>query len=495
MSPDSNPNITPNTLEISASGLRRERHRMGRQWLVAGLFAGDLVCVWAAMMLGFWLKFYTPLGAIGLPVTEVIDWPIYLSQFILASLLFVGWQLYNDRYSRTGLLASPLGGLRSAFFWGALLALVSLGLKVDPAISRLFILFSTLTLAFLLPLWRFAYTRRFIAQSRCRSWVQRQVLIVGCNAQVPALLKRAEDTRLLYPLKVVGIVGDIGATKLPEELQHWPVANDLETELEILLQSRHYDEVILAEGGVDGDESFKVQQICGRELIDFALLPATISSLVRCLTLESVQGVPLLTQSKRPLDRIEFAVIKRTVDVLGALVGLLLFAPVIALFALIVYRESPGSVFFYQERAGRGGKTFKMLKIRSMRPDADKSDHLSQSTLREDNRVLKIGAMMRRLNIDELPQFWNVLRGDMSLVGPRPERLYHVNQLKSEVAYYNIRHTVKPGITGWAQVCGWRGDTCLQSRIACDLEYIESASIWFDIRILLMTFMAFKNAY
>ena len=189
MSSSSNPNTTPNSHGISASGLRRERHRMGRQWLVAGLFAGDLVCVWAAMLLGFYLKFYTPLGEIGLPVTEVIEWPIYLPQFILAGLLFVGWQLYNDRYSRAGLLASPLGGLREAFFWGLLLALVSLGLKVDPAISRLFILFSTLILAFLLALWRFAYTRRFIAQSSCRAWVQRQVLIVGWNAQVPALLQ------------------------------------------------------------------------------------------------------------------------------------------------------------------------------------------------------------------------------------------------------------------------------------------------------------------
>lgn len=494
MSLSSNPNTTPNTHEISASGLRRERCRMGRQWLVAGLFVGDLVCVWAAMLLGFYLKFYTPLGELGLPVTEVIEWPIYLPQFILASLLFVGWQFYNDRYSRAGLLASPLGGLREAFFWGVLLALVSLGLKVDPAISRLFILFSTLTLAGLLPLWRFAYTRRFIAQSSCRAWVQRQVLIVGWNSQVPSLLQRAEDTRLLYPLKVVGIVGDIGATELPEEIQQYSVTNDIKTELDILLQTQHYDEVILAEGSVDGDDSFKVQQICGRELIDFALLPATISSLAGCLSLESVQGVPLLTQSKRPLDRIEFAVIKRVVDLLGALVGLFLFAPVIALFALIVYRESPGAVFYRQTRTGRGGEAFQIIKIRSMRLDAEGANG-AQWCAEEDPRRLKIGALMRRLNIDELPQFWNVLKGEMSLVGPRPERPELIQSFKSEVAYYNIRHTVKPGITGWAQVCGWRGDTCLQSRIACDLEYIESASLWFDIRILLMTLRAFKNAY
>ena len=494
MNLSANPNTTPNTLKISASGLRRERYHKGRQWLVAGLFVGDLICVWAAMMLGFYLKFYTPLGAIGLPPTGVIEWPVYLPQFILASLLFVGWQLYNDRYSRAGLLASPLGGLRAAFFWGALLALVSLGLKVDPAISRLFILFSTLTLAFLLPLWRFAYTRRFIAQSSCRACVQRQVLIVGWNTQVPALLQRAEDTSHLYPLKVVGIVGDIGATELPEELQYWPVVNDLDAGLIDLIHAEHYDEVILAEGSVDDEAAIKVQEICGRELIDFALLPATISSLARCLSLESVQGVPLLTQSKRPLDRIEFAIIKRVVDVIGALVGLLLFGPVIALFALIVYRESPGAVFYRQTRTGRGGEPFQIIKIRSMRLDAEVGTG-AQWCAEEDPRRLKIGALMRRLNIDELPQFWNVLKGEMSLVGPRPERPELIQSFKSEIAYYNIRHTVKPGITGWAQVCGWRGDTCLQSRIACDLEYIESASLWLDIRILLMTLRAFKNAY
>ena len=489
------PKSLPTDASISFAGLRRERSRMGRQWLVAGLMAGDIVCVWVAMLIGFWMKFYTPLGAIGLPVTGAIEWLGYLPQFILASLLFVAGQLFDNRYSREGLLNSPLLGVRAAFFWGLLLALVSLGLKVDPAISRLFILFSTLALAGLLPMWRFAYTRRFIAQRNCRAWVQRQVLIVGWNAQVPALLQRAENRHHLYPLKVIGVVGDIGAAELPEGVQHWSAATDLETELQTLLQAQHYDEVIVAAGCLNVADERNVQELCGRELIDFALLPASITSLARCLHLESVQGVPLLTQSKRPLDRIEFAVLKRVVDVVGALVGLLLFAPVITLFAALVYRESPGAVFYRQTRTGRGGKPFQMLKIRSMHLDADKSDHLSQSTLRLDSRVLKIGALMRRWNIDELPQFWNVLNGEMSLVGPRPERVYHVNQLKSEVAYYNIRHTVKPGITGWAQVCGWRGDTCLQSRIACDLEYIESASLWFDIRILIMTFRATKNAY
>ena len=165
-----------------------------------------------------------------------------------------------------------------------------------------------------------------------------------------------------------------------------------------------------------------------------------------------------------------------------------------ALFCALVYVESKGSVFYKQERTGRGGKPFQIIKIRSMRLDAE-ADGGAQWCSEDDNRRLKIGAWMRRLNIDELPQFWNVLKGDMSLVGPRPERPELILEFKSEIHYYNTRHTVKPGITGWAQVNGWRGDTCLQSRIACDLEYIERAGFWFDLRILLMTLKSVKNAY
>lgn len=472
---------------ISAAGLQREHCRAGRQWLVAGLVAGDLLCVLLAMSTGFYLKFFSPLGALGM--LYVNHWLTYLPQFSLAAALLLGLQLYNDRYSQAGLLASSLLGLRTACVWGALLALVSLGLKVDPAISRLFVLFSTGVLAVLLPWWRFVYTRRFIARNY-RSWVQRQTLLIGWNAQAPALLQRAQDRARLYPLRVVGVVAELGAVPLPDGVQHWPAA----TELAPLLHARHYDEVIVAEGSLDAAGLAAVQQLCGRELIDFALLPATITSLTRCLHLESLQGVPLLTQPPRPLDRIGFAVLKRALDIFGALVGLLLFAPVIALFAAIVYRESPGPVLYRQTRSGRGGQPFEIIKIRSMRLNAEAASG-AQWCAEDDPRRLKIGALMRRLNIDELPQFWNVLKGEMSLVGPRPERPELIQGFKSEIAHYNIRHTVKPGITGWAQVNGWRGNTCLQSRIACDLEYIELASLWFDIRILLMTVRATSNAY
>jgi lipopolysaccharide/colanic/teichoic acid biosynthesis glycosyltransferase len=182
-------------------------------------------------------------------------------------------------------------------------------------------------------------------------------------------------------------------------------------------------------------------------------------------------------------------------DIVGALVGLILSAPLIVLFGMLVYLESPGPVFFGQERIGRQGRRFKMYKIRSMRPDAAAFDHLSQSTQRGDPRLLRVGAIMRRWNIDEVPQFWNVLTGAMSLVGPRPERTYHSEKLKETVPHYNARYNAKPGITGWAQIKGLRGDTDLEERIRADLYYLENWNILLDFQIMALTFRQQRNAY
>ena len=154
-----------------------------------------------------------------------------------------------------------------------------------------------------------------------------------------------------------------------------------------------------------------------------------------------------------------------------------------------VYLESPGPVFYKQIRLGENGRRFKIIKIRSMRLDAEKETGAKWCT-EDDPRRLQVGEFMRKHNIDELPQFWNVLKGEMSLVGPRPERPELIDGFKHEISYYNVRHLVKPGITGWAQVNGWRGDTSLESRIACDIEYIERWNLWFDIYICLKTFVS-----
>jgi exopolysaccharide biosynthesis polyprenyl glycosylphosphotransferase len=185
---------------------------------------------------------------------------------------------------------------------------------------------------------------------------------------------------------------------------------------------------------------------------------------------------------------------KRSVDIAGALVGLSVAVPLIVVFGALVYWESPGPILYKQRRIGRKGREFHILKIRSMKVNAE-AEGKAQWAQANDQRRLKIGAFMRKWNIDEVPQFWNVLTGEMSLVGPRPERPELIARFKSRIPHYQARHIYRPGITGWAQVNGWRGNTDLEERIRHDIWYLEHWSLWLDFRIMLQTFYKRENAY
>ena len=213
-----------------------------------------------------------------------------------------------------------------------------------------------------------------------------------------------------------------------------------------------------------------------------------------CRYVDRISGVPLLGVTQLPLNNPVNWMLKRALDVVGALVGIVLSAPAIALFGLLVYLESPGPIFYKQLRVGRRGRHFQIIKIRSMKLDAEKESGPRWAT-RSDARTLKIGAFMRRWNIDEFPQFWNVLKGDLSLVGPRPERPELIKKFREQILYYNARHNIVPGMTGWAQVNGFRGDTDLSERIRCDIYYIENWNPIFDLQIMFMTFFRWEGAH
>jgi lipopolysaccharide/colanic/teichoic acid biosynthesis glycosyltransferase len=184
---------------------------------------------------------------------------------------------------------------------------------------------------------------------------------------------------------------------------------------------------------------------------------------------------------------------KRTCDVVGAALGLLISLPVMAVAAWLVRRESPGSVLFRQTRIGANHEPFTMFKLRTMHAGSEAEDHARQSTAADDPRVLRVGRLLRRWNIDELPQFWNILVGEMSLVGPRPERPYHVDSLARRIAHYLPRHLVKPGLTGWAQVNGCRGAGDLERRVQLDIYYIENWSLALDAQIMALTLLRWRN--
>ena len=212
---------------------------------------------------------------------------------------------------------------------------------------------------------------------------------------------------------------------------------------------------------------------------------------------DDMDGLPVINIRNVPLTDPVNALLKRIIDIFGSLVGILLFSPVMLLVAVLVKWSSPGPIIFKQERVGLHNRPFLMYKFRSMGVQK-KEEEKKAWTVKGDPRVTWIGKIIRKTSIDELPQFFNVLKGDMSLIGPRPERTQFVEMFKEQIPRYMIKHQVRPGMTGWAQVNGFRGDTSITGRIQCDLWYIENWSLGLDIKILFLTLwkgFVNKNAY
>lgn len=205
----------------------------------------------------------------------------------------------------------------------------------------------------------------------------------------------------------------------------------------------------------------------------------------------------MLDLTRTPADMLDYALLKRAFDMSFAAIVLFVMSPLITLIALVIRLTSPGPILFVQERVGLNGLPFTMYKFRTMRV-APASESDVRWTSERDSRKTKFGAFLRRTSLDELPQFINVLKGEMSVVGPRPERPHFVQQFLQEVARYNRRHSLKVGITGWAQVNGWRGDTSIEKRVEYDLYYLQNWSFGFDLRIIVMTIFSGlinRNAY
>ena len=212
---------------------------------------------------------------------------------------------------------------------------------------------------------------------------------------------------------------------------------------------------------------------------------------------EDLQGLPVINIRRVPLNDTLNAAMKRAIDIFGAIVALILFSPIMLLTAILIKLTSPGPLIYCQERVGLHNRPFKMYKFRSMEVQAPEKEK-SEWTTKRDPRVTPIGRVIRKTSIDEMPQLFNVLFGSMSLVGPRPERPYFVERFKEEIPRYMIKHQVRPGMTGWAQVNGYRGDTSITKRIEHDLYYIENWTLGFDFKILFLTFFKGfinKNAY
>lgn len=255
-------------------------------------------------------------------------------------------------------------------------------------------------------------------------------------------------------------------------------------QLSEILESKGADEVVAA---LEADEYYLLPQIieiCEKNGVKLSVIPFYFQYMPAKPYMDEIDGIPLINIRRIPLDNFVNALCKRYMDLIGALLLILLTSPIMLFAVLGILFTSPGPIIFTQERIGLGKKPFLMYKFRSMKVNDGAA---TTWTTADDPRKTKFGSFIRKFSIDELPQLFNVVKGNMSLVGPRPERPHFVEQFRQEVPLYMVKHQVRPGITGWAQVNGYRGDTSIPKRIKHDIYYIENWNIFFDIKILFMT--------
>jgi exopolysaccharide biosynthesis polyprenyl glycosylphosphotransferase len=456
-------------------------------------FVGDALIAFACLLAAFWLRFDTALRDFGVKEHR-ITLSSYSNYIIFGSVSLLLVLAQRQMYDASWLLRrrSSLKDLFVAcFVWGACFLGLSLFFKFQPPLSRIYVALATVTTMAGLYTWRrlfYSYLRR---ESIARKLRQR-ILVVGWTTYAQRLEELIGNDPS-QPYEILGCVPTPEGT-FQQEPPHGIQRFDSYSATRRLLGAFAVDIVLVADINMPVKHWEALASLCEKELVQFMVVPSYFSILISGLNLETLSGIPMLSISGLPLDRMFNRLVKRLIDIIGALVGLLLSAPLVAIFGALVYLESPGPIFYRQRRLGRNGRTFEMLKIRSMRLDAEKDGKVGWSR-KDDPRRLRIGTFMRKWNIDEIPQFWNVLKGEMSLVGPRPERPELTRDFKHEIPHYNARHTVKPGITGWSQVNGLRGDTDLTERISYDLFYVEHWNLLFDLQTMFLTFFRNKNAH
>jgi exopolysaccharide biosynthesis polyprenyl glycosylphosphotransferase len=458
------------------------------------LLAGDTLCVFAGLLIGYGLRYHTALGSvfIEVPGARLRD---YLPLLFLGTAFLVGafahLNLYDERLLLRRYQALNII-LKGTAFWLFAYLGVSLVLKFSPPISRLFVVFACAGVLVLLYAWRSLFYALLVS-SKLRNRIQQRVALLGWTTEAQALVADIQQTAA-HPFRLVGMIElPAGEQSRPPFSSALPRLGGL-AELPALLERHEIDVLIAVRLDLPRADLARLVELCERSYVELKIIPSVFQIFVSGLRLQTFGRVPVLGVEDLAINKLFNRALKRGTDFIGSVIGLALSAPVVALFAVLIKRESPaGPIFFRQSRVGAGHRAFTLYKLRSMTPDAAGRDDDQVSTQAADPRLLRIGGFMRRWNLDELPQFWNVLRGEMSLIGPRPERPHHVDQLAGAIPHYLPRHLVRPGMTGWAQVNGLRGGSSLERRIQHDIYYIENWSPWLDLQILLLTLVRWRD--
>lgn len=452
----------------------------------------DAAITVASFMLAYFFKFYILNDGPGPGVLPAVEY-FRLLIFIVPVYMLIYYTCGVYAPKRTVRRRFEIYGIVKANVIGIMALIIILYLIIrEIDISRSVMAFFSVINIFITSAFRLIL-RKGLRTIRSKGYNLKHLLLVGYSRAAEEYIDRLTDNPQ-WGYAAVGILdNNIPAGTVYRGVK---VLGSLGN-LDIILPENKLDEIAITLSLKDYDYLESIVSICEKSGVHTKFIPDYNSMIPSRPYTEDLMGLPVINIRYVPLTNTGNKLIKRLVDIVGSVLGIVITSPIMLLAAVLVKATSPGPVIFKQERVGLHNKPFYMYKFRSMEQQKPK-DEKRAWTVRDDPRVTKVGKLLRRTSLDELPQLFNILRGDMSLVGPRPERPLFVEKFKEEIPRYMVKHQVRPGLTGWAQVNGLRGDTSIRKRIDYDIYYIENWTLGFDIKIIFMTFFTGfvnKNAY
>ena len=466
------------------------------------LFLTDLVVIELSWFLAYYLRFYSGL----LPVEKGIP-PFRIYFYLIIPILLIwGFVFKSFGLYRPKRIAPYLNEifdiLKACTFSVLILVSVTFFFRQYEFSRLVFLGFWVMTII-ALSLERIFF-REILRFLRRKGYNLRYTLVAGIGKLAQDIVKRIE----LHPeigVKVIGFLSQHENTPTSTSPLSPPykggegAVNGISVigtykDIRKIIEEKDVDQVIIALSMEEHALILELLKDIGDEMVDIKVIPDLCEFMTLRGGIDELDGLPIISLQDTPLYGWNI-VIKRTFDIIFFIIAIILTAPLFLLISLLIKITSIGPIFYKQERMGLDGKKFITYKFRTMMVNAEENTGPVWAK-ENDERKTTIGTFLRRTNLDEMPQFFNVLKGDMSIVGPRPERPVFVEQFKKSIPQYMLRHKMKAGITGWSQVNGWRGNTSIEKTIEYDLYYIENWSLMFDIKIILMTlWKGFKNAY
>lgn len=450
----------------------------------------DAFVIAIAYALAYWFKFCSGLFVNG-PHWDFESYATYLAAIIPGYLiLYLAFNLYTPKRVQGRRL--ELSNIIKANTIGVMLFIIVLfGMHLDDFSRGMLGIFYVVNIV--LETAERNGIRMFLRDIRRKGFNIKQILLVGYSRAAEEYIDRIRSNPQ-WGYVIRGILDD--NVESGTEYRGVKVLGKIDN-LFVILPENRLDEIAITLGLDEYSKLEHIVALCEKSGVHTKFIPDYNNIIPTKPYTEDLLGLPVINIRYVPLTNTFNSIVKRTMDIFGSVFCIILFSPLMLMAAILVKTTSEGPLIYKQERVGLHNKPFYMYKFRSMEVQ-NPTEERKAWTVPGDPRVTKVGKILRMTSIDEMPQFFNVLKGDMSLVGPRPERPLFVEKFREEIPRYMIKHQVRPGMTGWAQVNGYRGNTSIRKRIDCDLYYIENWSVGLDIKILFLTvFKGFinKNAY